>query len=313
MLRDGVRLFFLIGTLAGFLRCGVAMAESSQSFDEDEVFESGLNIREVEPKQKKHQIKPTTVRPRLRPPVKKIQLTVTQKTETLEESKLPQAATKESPRDVESNIINSMLEGMEESTEPAGAGKKQAGTGKSTEDNVVPTEKAEGFGEKDTPVDEAGTVGYWGMVISTLFVIGFIFLFVYLWKMVQTRTLRISRNNDPLKVLAQQTIGPHSKIVIIEALGKKYLVGATQERIQLLADLDLFGSEGVPLSRENPENEGEDDSSFAARIFSHVNQTITAHEPAVQQAQSPSHANISEREKAVSRLREKLKSLKKFS
>lgn len=360
--RGSLGIFFMLVFLAGISGSGFAMAENGQSFDEDEVFESGLNIRKVEPQEKKTEAKPAAVKPRprqrvyskprvlSRAPAKKSQATVSSKTKApvAKEKDLQAVSGKETPKDVESNIINSMLDEMEEEAEPAE--EKQTAPGKTheveEESKTVATEQLEKASDKKTELEEedgfpaktdhakseskipfldskageeAGSVSYLRMIISTLVVVAFIFLFAYLWKMMQTRSLGIfPKNNYPLKVLSQQMIGPRSKIVIIEALGKKYLVGATQERIQLLADLDLFGTEGVPLPQENPENRDDgdhDEDSFASKIFSQFNQTVQTPENRVtsQSMPSPSSTNISEREKAASRIREKLKSLKKFS
>lgn len=94
-------------------------------------------------------------------------------------------------------------------------------------------------------------VSYQRVILSTLTIVLLMTGLAYFWRYLQGKGGLFSGANGQLKILAQQPINVRSKILIIEALNKKYLVGATPERIQLLADLDLF-SEGAAEQPEMP-------------------------------------------------------------
>jgi flagellar biogenesis protein FliO len=118
-------------------------------------------------------------------------------------------------------------------------------------------------------------------------------------------------------------ISARSKILVVEALGKRYLVGATQERIQLLADLDFF-ADG---------NEGEsDDADFNQALAPQTKKIVKTMATEAAISSQATHAKPVQQNRAsvsqqpivtarptqqtsgtAEKIREKLKTLKKLS
>lgn len=105
------------------------------------------------------------------------------------------------------------------------------------------------------------------VALPTLVVIALIAALALLWKFMVSRGSGLFASQDKLRILGQQMIGPRSKILIVEALGKKYLVGATHERVSLIADLDLFGTadeDSVPVFTPRAEPKRAETASMAS-------------------------------------------------
>lgn len=351
-----VKTFLLVLVFLAWTSDG--LAENGRGFDEDEVFESGLKIHSVTPEDKKTVVQPVP-KARSRAPSRRSSSRARVRTAATAPSKPVPAKTAVSapsaPKqgesadkgDLETNIINSMLAGMDEGDEtqssptsknqndkadlkgeaalPGGVAEdgqdaaKEEGDFPSKADYIADESTSKGVFSEDK-AETGGEVNYVRMLVATLVIGGLIVLLAYLWKMLQTKSLRIfPKSPYPLKILSQQLIGARSRILIVEALGKKYLVGATPDRIQLLADLDLFGNEGSAesLRGEIPDTMDEEAAdTFSSRIFSQV--VPKSLDPVERknpenspEARAP--APLSEREKAAMKIREKLKHLKKYS
>lgn len=164
---------------------------------------------------------------------------------------------------------------------------------------------------------------YKKVILWIVILAGMLFGLVYVWKYLQNKSFGIFPRNDQLKILAQQAVDQKSKILIVEALGKKFLVGATQERIQLLSDLDFYGIEN------NPEEVGfeENMDSFqagvptqaqqAASSVNKVRKEVQGRPQGLQRksstlAQAPFKGSQSTSMRPSERIKNKLKELKKI-
>ncbi|OVE80824.1 hypothetical protein BVY03_05380 [bacterium K02(2017)] len=153
-----------------------------------------------------------------------------------------------------------------------------------------------------------GTVGL-GLVV---------FLLALVWKWLQKKSGGfLKKGKNDLSIVSQQMIGPKSKVIIIEAMGKKYLIGATDVNIQLLADIDFYESAGDVVS--------DSQSSLASKgTFNPVgNQNVSniineishseSSKPATTGAKAKQRSLISKNQtKSSARIKEKLKSLKRL-
>jgi flagellar biogenesis protein FliO len=135
------------------------------------------------------------------------------------------------------------------------------------------------------------------VALPTLAVIAAIAVLALLWKFMASRGGGLFASQDKLRILGQQMIGPRSKIIIVEALGKKYLVGATHERVSLIADLDLFGTaddESAPVFSPRSELKRSETAPMASGASQEPDVAVSAEETA-------------------EKIKERLKSLKKIS
>ena len=332
--RNLISFIYVLVVVAVLLVAGLVNSALAE-FEDDEVFDSGLEIHKVNPapQVKKPESKPApVVRARRnsgtawrRPVAKPRRATATAKPVKSEEKKAtvkPKPAVAEKP--VESTIINSMLADMQDDdkpdlakeseetpgdqAEPVKAEHAESGIAEKTEKNfparsehaIKKSEQVLPFGT--APAAEAPS--FLRLFVSTLVVVGFILLLAYLWRLLQSRNIRIFTKTDlPLRVVSQQLIGARSRILIVEALGKKFLVGATPERIQLLADLDLFGAEAPVTATGAPEH---DESDFHQHIMNQIHPEKPVPEAPLAEVQS-SGSFASEKERVAARIREKLK------
>lgn len=336
-------IFFLI-------LCGAspAWSENGQGFDEDEVFESGLNIRSVETAEPK-QVTPAPKKSTWSAPKRVIRKAQRSQPRGQAVKAKPvakaQAPAKKSDAALESNIINSMLVGMDEETK---SDKKESGKAQEEKaeapvlDDEPQVKTKDDFPLKATyiededqgrlvlekkPDDTESGVSFTRMILATLTICVLIVLLAWLWKVLQGRSLQLfPKSQYPLKILSQQMISTRSRILIIEALGKKYLLGVTPDRIQLLADLDLFGTEGsLTGNAEQPDDDElaatatehvQSADSFTAKMFSQgMPQPALEVEDLSEEIQvepKPSVKPLSEREKTAMKIREQLKNLKKY-
>lgn len=146
------------------------------------------------------------------------------------------------------------------------------------------------------PNASSATEDPWGRVaMPTLGILAAIVGLALLWKFMVSRGGGLFASQDKLRVLGQQMIGPRSKVLIVEALGKKYLLGATNEHVSLIADLDFYG-----------EGEDDDASAFAARPQARKSEATSTASGA-----APDHDR--DAEETADKIKERLKSLKKIS
>lgn len=146
--------------------------------------------------------------------------------------------------------------------------------------------------------------GYLKLTLWTLVVILVIAGLAAAMRYLQTKA-GLFPSNGKLKVISQQMVSTRSKILIVEALGKRYLLGATHENISMLADLDFFAAEAP---REEPvETDGDsadrDDRFELARI---AGAGSSQHQETLVRDSLPEAAG------AALRIKEKLKNLKKL-
>lgn len=337
--------------------CGTspAWSENGQGFDEDEVFESGLNIRTVDTAAPK-QATPPPKKSTWSAPKRAIRKASraqprAQAVKAAPVVKKAQAPVKKPEADLESNIINSMLDGMDEG---AAKEKESAKVDKEEAKVLVPATQPQpkiqedNFPLKATYIDDEDQgrlvlekkseevdsgVNFTRMILATLAICGMIVFLAWLWKVLQGRSLKLfPKSQYPIKILSQQMISTRSRILIIEAIGKKYLLGVTPDRIQLLADLDLFGTESsqagsvdqidedalTPVTKASEHVQAAD--SFAAKMFSQgmpqpmmdVEELTEEFTEEVQPEPKAQVKPLSEREKTAMKIREQLKSLKKY-
>lgn len=91
---------------------------------------------------------------------------------------------------------------------------------------------------------------YPNMILSTFMIIFAIVVLALVWKYLQSKNFRLGDASGKLKLIAQHPISIKSKLMIVEAMGKKFLIGATQDRIQLLSDLEYDGTGAVSIKDE---------------------------------------------------------------
>lgn len=136
------------------------------------------------------------------------------------------------------------------------------GSGSATTTNVAPQAPSQGV--LDGVVGNANPLSR--VALPTAGVVVLIVIVALLWRAFAGRSGGLFSNQGKLRILGQQIIGPRSKVIIIEAMGKKYLVGATHERVSLIADLDFYGSaeaDTFPADVQRPQ-EPRDDGRVAA-------------------------------------------------
>lgn len=91
------------------------------------------------------------------------------------------------------------------------------------------------------------------MGLSVLLLGVLVFALASLWKFLTNKSGKIFKPaQGSLNIVAQQMIAPKSRILIVEALGRKFLVGATETQIQLLSDMDFYPSETAAAENPSP-------------------------------------------------------------
>lgn len=144
----------------------------------------------------------------------------------------------------EETVINAMLKGdFPDKTEFIRDEDK-----KNTSTLLVPT----------PPKSEPTEFSYGAMIkkmsVSTLMIAGVVLVLAYIWKILRDKSFRIFPGNEvTLRVVSQQVIAPKSRILIVEAYGKKYLLGATQDHITLLSDIDFYTDSNGNVSAKDKE------------------------------------------------------------
>lgn len=150
-------------------------------------------------------------------------------------------------------------------------------------------------------VKKSDEPAYGQLIYSTLAIVAVIFALAFLWRFLQSKPMGLfPSQNGKLKILAQQMIGARSKVIILEALGKRYLVGATQENIQLLADLDFF--EAAEQDLIGPEKQLSQET---------LAESLSEEEPGFTEISSPMGASLNS--SVADKVKQKLKDLKKIS
>lgn len=74
------------------------------------------------------------------------------------------------------------------------------------------------------------------MLGSLILVLACIFLFAFLMK--KSNLLRHGGNKNPIKVIATQPLTNKSRVQIVEVYGKQYLLGVSEQSINLLEQID---------------------------------------------------------------------------
>ncbi|MEK9726749.1 MAG: flagellar biosynthetic protein FliO [Candidatus Margulisiibacteriota bacterium] len=74
---------------------------------------------------------------------------------------------------------------------------------------------------------------YLKFILSSLFIIGFLLIILKYSKNLQHRT----NNNKHLKIIDRMALGSQSNLFLIEVKGNEYLIGATNQTIQLVDKL----------------------------------------------------------------------------
>lgn len=158
----------------------------------------------------------------------------------------------EDKKSVEDEMIHSMMNNFPQKSDFIANEDKKSG-------DVLPVTNAKIF-KANNPVEGKQTVSLSSMFVKmismTVVMVLVIMLLVSVWKLIQKKKSGLADGkNFGIKVLSQQFIGNKSKIIIIETLGKRYLVGATDSNIQLLADIDFLepNTNEMPVSSNSRE------------------------------------------------------------
>jgi flagellar biogenesis protein FliO len=96
---------------------------------------------------------------------------------------------------------------------------------------------------QQAPIDLARSAPQIGLAWLATAMLAFSGLGLLWWR----RRRPVLETPQPLRVLARVGIGPKQQIVWISAGGRSLLVGATEQRIDLLADLSAPGAAAVPV------------------------------------------------------------------
>jgi flagellar protein FliO/FliZ len=94
------------------------------------------------------------------------------------------------------------------------------------------------------------------MLGSLLLVLACIFLFAFLMK--KSNLLRHGGYKSPIKVIATQVLTNKSRVQIIEVHGKQYLLGVSEQSVNLIEKLEK------PIQIENHQTETQKTPSLAA-------------------------------------------------
>ena len=94
------------------------------------------------------------------------------------------------------------------------------------------------------------------MLGSLILVLACIFLFAFLMK--KSNLLRHGGHKNPIKIIATQPLTNKSRVQIIEVHGKQYLLGVSDQSINLLDQLE------TPIVDNEPAMEVQSTPSFAA-------------------------------------------------
>ncbi|MCP5464777.1 MAG: flagellar biosynthetic protein FliO [Deltaproteobacteria bacterium] len=136
---------------------------------------------------------------------------------------------------IEDQLLDDMLSG-ESFPEKTAYIQKEDSKEVVAETPVIPKVKANKPEQVAGPMD-----GFKDMMMSTALLGGVVIFLGFLYKKISQKASGIkSSEAKSLKVVAQQAVGPKSKILIVEAKGKTFLVGQTESQIQLLSDLDFY-------------------------------------------------------------------------
>lgn len=103
------------------------------------------------------------------------------------------------------------------------------------------------------------------MLGSLILVLSCIFLFGFLMK--KSNLIRYGGNSNPIKMIATQVVTNKSRIQIIEVRGKQYLLGVSEQSINLLDQLD------IAINDSEPQAEKQTTASLApslASVFANV-------------------------------------------
>jgi len=98
------------------------------------------------------------------------------------------------------------------------------------------------------------------MLGSLILVLVCIFLFAFLMK--KSNLIRHGGNKNPIKVVAMQPLTNKSRIQIVEVYGKQYLLGVSEQSINLLDQLD------TPIKAADSTVDIQSPPSFAAALAS---------------------------------------------
>lgn len=98
------------------------------------------------------------------------------------------------------------------------------------------------------------------MLGSLMLVLACIFLFAFVMK--KSNLMRYGGNKNPIKVIATQALTNKSRIQIVEVYGKQYLLGVSDQSINLLDQLES------PSQATESEIEAQTPPSFATAFAS---------------------------------------------
>jgi flagellar protein FliO/FliZ len=94
------------------------------------------------------------------------------------------------------------------------------------------------------------------MLGSLILVLACIFLFAFLMK--KSNLLRHGNNKNPIKIIATQPLTNKSRVQIVEVHGKQYLLGVSEQSVNLLDQLE------TPLMDKEAEVDVQSTPSLAA-------------------------------------------------
>lgn len=98
------------------------------------------------------------------------------------------------------------------------------------------------------------------MLGSLILVLACIFLFAFLMK--KSNLLRHGGNKNPIKIIATQALTNKSRVQIVEVNGKQYLLGVSEQSVNLLDQLE------TPIFDKTSQTEVQATPTFAAAFAS---------------------------------------------
>ena len=125
-----------------------------------------------------------------------------------------------------------------------------AGTAPANANEPVPD--YDGF-DRNKPVRETSKTGiFLNMIGSLMLVLGLIVAMAWLTKKFFPDKLGLGRSGDHLRLLQSMPLGPKRFVTLIEADGKRFLLGVTEHNINLIKCLDELPFNDALTAVEDP-------------------------------------------------------------
>jgi flagellar protein FliO/FliZ len=97
------------------------------------------------------------------------------------------------------------------------------------------------FAPNTNPVTSSSNSGMWFALLVPLIAVT-AGLLALLWWLRRGRTLG-SGNRGPMKIVQAVAVGARERVVVLDAQGRRLVLGVTAQRVELIAELRQEGSE----------------------------------------------------------------------